>query len=126
MFEQDGRRQWVSGTPQEATKENVSAIGQPRDNLGARRQARWDQGPQVSDGAKLPMSRGTSNSCASADRLRARETARVLRKLDLSREQAEAVERLSRSLVDELVRGPIAKITAISKRAGESAVGREA
>ncbi|HET6661325.1 MAG TPA: hypothetical protein VFH16_15535 [Rubrobacter sp.] len=72
------------------------------------------------------MSRGTSNSCASADRLRARETARVLRKLDLSREQAEAVERLSRSLVDELVRGPIAKITAISKRAGESAVGREA
>jgi glutamyl-tRNA reductase len=72
------------------------------------------------------MSRGTSNSCASADRLRARETARVLRKLDLSREQAEAVERLSRSLVDELVRGPIAKITAISKRAGESAVGRVA
>ena len=125
MFEQDGRRQWVSGTPQEATKENVSAIGQPRDNLGARRQARWDQGPQVSDGAKLPMSRGTSNSCASADRLRARDSTR-LEEAGPLREQAEAVERLSRSLVDELVRGPIAKITAISKRAGESAVGREA
>ena len=49
-----------------------------------------------------------------------------MRKLDLSREQAEAVECLSRSLVDELVRGPIAKVTAISERTGESAAGREA
>jgi hypothetical protein len=49
-----------------------------------------------------------------------------LRKLDLSREQAEAVECLSRSLVDELVRGPIAKVTAIMERTGVSAAGREA
>jgi Glutamyl-tRNAGlu reductase, dimerisation domain len=126
MVEQDGRRQWVSGAPQEATKENVRAIVLPRDNPGARRQARWDQGPQVSDGAMLLKARGTSNSCASADRVRARETERVLRKLDLSREQAEAVECLSRSLVEKLVRGPIAKVTAIMERTGASAGGREA
>jgi hypothetical protein len=126
VFEQNGRREWVSGAPQEATKENVSAIGLSSDYPGARRQARWDQGPQVSDGAMLLMARGTSNSCASADRVRARETERVLRKLDLSREQAEAVECLSRSLVDELVHGPIAKVTAIMERTGVSAAGREA
>ena len=126
MFEQDKTRHWASGVPRRATKENVSAIGLPRVNPDARRQARWNQRPQVSDGAKLLKARGTSNSCASTERVRACETARVLRKLDLSREQAEAVERFSRSLVYELVRGPIAKITAISKRTGESAVGREA
>jgi glutamyl-tRNA reductase len=74
----------------------------------------------------LLMARGTSNSCASADRVRARETERTLRKLDLAREQAEAVDCLSRSLVDELVRGPIAKVTAIMERTGVSAAGREA
>ena len=126
MFEQDGRRQWFSGAPQEATKENTSAIGLPASNPGARRQARWDQGPQVSDGAMLLKARGTSNSCASADCVRARETERVLRKLDLSREQAEAVECLSRSLVEKLVHGPIAKVTAIMERTGVSAAGREA
>ena len=126
MFEHDGRRQWVSGAPQEPTKENISAIGLPTNNPGARRQARWDQGPQVSDGAMLLKARGTSNSCASADRVRARETERVLRKLDLSREQAEAVECLSRSLVEKLVHGPIAKVTAVMERTGASAAGREA
>jgi glutamyl-tRNA reductase len=59
------------------------------------------------------------------ERVCAREAERNLRKLDLSREQAETVERLSRSLVYELVRGPIAKITAISKRTGDSTAGRE-
>ena len=126
MVEQDGRRHRVSGAPQEATKENVSASGLPTENPGARPQARWDQGPQVSDGAKILKARGTSNSYASVEHVRAREIARVLRKLDLSREQAGAVECLSRSLVDELVRGPIAKVTAISERTGESATGREA
>jgi hypothetical protein len=126
MFEQDGRRQWFSGALQEATKEKVSTIGIPRDNPGTRRQARWDQGPQVGDGAMLLKARGISNSCASADRVRARETERVLRKLDLSREQAEAVECLSRSLVEKLVHGPIAKVTAIMERTGVSAAGREA
>ena len=34
MFEHHGRRQWASGVPQEATKENVSEIGLPRERLG--------------------------------------------------------------------------------------------
>jgi cell division inhibitor SulA len=42
MVEQDGRWHRVSGPPQEATKEYVSASGLPRENPGARRQARWD------------------------------------------------------------------------------------
>ena len=126
VFEQNGRREWVSGAPQEATKENVSAIGLPRDNPGARRQARWDQGPQVSDGAMLLKARGTSNSLASTECVCAREAERNLRTLDLSREQAETVERMSRSLVDELVHGPIAMVTAIIERTGESAVCRKA
>ena len=67
----------------------------------------------------------TPNWRASAERARARETERVLRKLDLSREQAEAVERLSRSLVENLLHGPIAEVTAIIERTGESAAGRE-
>jgi glutamyl-tRNA reductase len=61
-----------------------------------------------------------------AERVRARETERVLRKFDLSREQAKAVERVSRSLVDNLLHAPIAKVTAIFERTGESAAGREA
>lgn len=126
MVEQDEMRQWVSGCPQKAKKENVSVMGLPRDNPGARRQARWDQGLQVSDGAKLLKARGTSNSFASTDRVCACEDGCNLRTLDLSREQAETVERVSRSLVDELVHGCIAMVTAIMERTGESAVGREA
>jgi glutamyl-tRNA reductase len=80
----------------------------------------------VSDGAKLLKARGTSNSFASAEHVRARETARVLRKLDLSREQAETVERVSRSPVDELVHARIEVVTAISERTGESTACREA
>jgi hypothetical protein len=34
MFEQDKTRQWTSGVPQKATKENVSVIGLPRARLG--------------------------------------------------------------------------------------------
>ena len=34
MFEQDLTRQWTSGVPQKATKENVSVVGQPRECLG--------------------------------------------------------------------------------------------
>ena len=44
-----------------------------------------------------------------------------MRKLDLSREQAEVVERLSHSLVEKLVDGPIAKLTAIIERTDQSA-----
>ena len=64
--------------------------------------------------------------CASAERVRARETERVLRKLDLAREQEEVVERLSRSLVEKLIKGPIEKATAIIETTGESVAGREA
>jgi glutamyl-tRNA reductase len=67
----------------------------------------------------------TPNWTASAERVRARETERVLRKLDLSPEQAEAVERLSLTLVENLVIGPIANVTAITERTGESAASRE-
>ncbi len=126
IFEQDERRQWVSGPPQEATKEYVSAMGLPRENPGARRQARWDQASQASDGAKLLKARGTSNSFASAERVCACEAERNLRKLDLSREQAETVECLSRSPVDELVHARIEVVTAISERTGESTACREA
>ncbi len=80
----------------------------------------------MSDGVKLHQARGTLNLRASVESVRARETERVLRKLDLSREQAEAVERVSRSLVDNLLHGPIAKVTAIIEGTGESAAGREA
>jgi glutamyl-tRNA reductase len=80
----------------------------------------------MSGGAMLRQARGTPIWWASAEGVRARETERVLRKLDLSREQAEAVERVSRSLVEKLVHGPIAKVTAIIERTGESAAGREA
>jgi glutamyl-tRNA reductase len=80
----------------------------------------------VSEGVKLHQARGTLNSRASVESVRARETERVLRKLDLAPEQAEAIERVSRSLVDELVHGPIAKVTAIINSTGESTAGGEA
>ena len=68
----------------------------------------------------------TPNWCASAERVRARETERLLRKLDLSPEQADAVEHVSRSLVEKLVHGPIAKVAAITERMSETAAGKEA
>jgi glutamyl-tRNA reductase len=44
-----------------------------------------------------------------AESIRAREVRRLFNKLSLSPEQGEAIENFSRSLVEELVRGPIAK-----------------
>jgi glutamyl-tRNA reductase len=49
------------------------------------------------------------DSVHSVESIRAREIRRLLGKLGLSPEQEEAIENLSRSLVEELVRGPIAK-----------------
>jgi Glutamyl-tRNAGlu reductase, dimerisation domain len=49
------------------------------------------------------------DSVHSVESIRAREVRRLLGKLSLSPEQAEAIENLSLSLVEELVRGPIAK-----------------
>jgi glutamyl-tRNA reductase len=42
-----------------------------------------------------------------AERIRRHEVSRALKRMDLSSEEEEAVERLSRSLVDGLLRGPI-------------------
>jgi glutamyl-tRNA reductase len=75
---------------------------------------------------KPHQARETPISRTSIESVRARETERVLRTLDLAPEQAEVVERVSRSLVDELVRGPIAKVATVIERTGESAAGREA
>ena len=49
----------------------------------------------------------------SVESIRAREVRRLLNKLSLSPEQEEAIENLSRSLVEELVRGPMAKTIAL-------------
>jgi glutamyl-tRNA reductase len=73
----------------------------------------------MSDEVKLHQAQGTPMSRASVESIRARETERVLRKFDLAPEQAEAVERVSRSLVDNLLHGPIAKVTANIERMSE-------
>ncbi len=80
----------------------------------------------MSEGVRLHQAWGTLNSRASIESVRASETERVLRKLDLTPEQAEAVERVSRSLVDELVHGPIANVATVIERMGESAASKEA
>ncbi len=80
----------------------------------------------MSEGVRLHQARGTLTSRASVESVRARETERTLRRLDLTPEQAEAVERVSRLLVDELIHGPIAKVATIIETTGESAAGREA
>jgi glutamyl-tRNA reductase len=60
-----------------------------------------------------------------SERIRSRETERVLRKLDLSGEQAEAVEHLGRSLVDELIYGPITKVIDTVEETSNSVTGAE-
>jgi glutamyl-tRNA reductase len=55
------------------------------------------------------MSNLQDSAVHSVESIRAREVRRLLNKLSLSPEQAEAIENLSLSLVEELVRGPIAK-----------------
>ena len=60
------------------------------------------------------------DSVHSVESIRAREVRRLLNKLSLSPEQEEAIENLSRSLVEELVRGPIAKTVApVQEEPGE-------
>jgi glutamyl-tRNA reductase len=49
------------------------------------------------------------DSVHSVESIRAREVRRLLGKLSLSPEQGEVIENFSSSLVEELVRGPIAK-----------------
>jgi len=57
------------------------------------------------------------------ERIRSRESERVLKKLALSGEQAEAVEHLSRSLLDELIHGPITKVIDIVEGTSNSVAG---
>jgi len=51
----------------------------------------------------------------SAEQIRRREVSRVLRKVDLSPEEEEAVERMSRSLVGRLLHGPISRVMACAE-----------
>lgn len=46
----------------------------------------------------------------SAERIRRQEVSRVLGRIDLSPEEETAVERMSRSLVYKLLRGPISEV----------------
>jgi hypothetical protein len=64
------------------------------------------------------------SSDSSADRIRAERTRaceirHLLSKLSLCAEQAEIIEGFSRSLVEEIIRGPIAKTVALSRAPSE-------
>ena len=48
----------------------------------------------------------------SAEQIRRHEVSRALKKVDLSPEKEEVIERLSRSLVGKLLHGPISKVIA--------------
>ncbi len=77
----------------------------------------------VSGIAKPTQARGKPDSRDSIERIRARETERVLRKLSLSQEQAEAVKGLASSLVDQLVRCPIAGAADVIEALSKPAAG---
>jgi glutamyl-tRNA reductase len=57
------------------------------------------------------------DSAYSVESIRACEVRRLLSKLSLSPEQREAIENLSRSLVEELAHGPMAKMIAFVQEA---------
>jgi glutamyl-tRNA reductase len=60
----------------------------------------------------------------SAEQIRRREVSRVLRKLDLSSEGVEGIERLGCALVDRIFVGPIAKAMArLEKRTYQGGPG---
>jgi hypothetical protein len=65
----------------------------------------------------------TTDPCESAEIIVARAAARITRRLDLSREQEEAFERFMGSLLDALVRGPIARINLVVEPARQAAAG---
>ena len=50
-----------------------------------------------------------------AERIRRHELARALQRMDLSPEEAEAVERMSRSLMNKLLHGPISELKALAE-----------
>lgn len=55
---------------------------------------------------------GVGGRTGDAEQIRIREVSRTLDKLDLSREEEEAVERLSHHLVERLLRGPVLRALA--------------
>jgi glutamyl-tRNA reductase len=59
---------------------------------------------------ELPQARRPSPSQNSAEHIRRREVSRILKKMDLSPEEEEAIERLSHSLVAKLLPGPISEV----------------
>ena len=63
---------------------------------------------------------------AGIERVRRREVSWVLERVDPSPEDAEAIEGLSRAIVDGVLRGPIASVVPPSTEAGPSEVGRDA
>lgn len=65
----------------------------------------------------------TTDPRESAEIIGARAAARITRRLDLSCEQEEAIERFTGSLVDALVRGPIARINLVVEPARLAAAG---
>lgn len=77
----------------------------------------------VSGETQRPFARGLSALRKDPERIRSRESERVLKKLALSGEQAEAVEHLSRSLLDELIHGPITKVIDIVEGTSNSVAG---
>lgn len=53
----------------------------------------------------------------SAERIRCQEVSRALGRMDLSPEEETAVEQMSRSLVDKLLRGPISEVVTYAEAA---------
>jgi hypothetical protein len=51
-----------------------------------------------------------------AERIRCQEVSRALRMMDLAPEKVAGVERMSRSLVDGLLDGPLAEVASIGQR----------
>ncbi len=51
-----------------------------------------------------------------AERIRCQEVSRVLRTIDLAPEKVAGVERMSRSLVDRLLGGPLAEVASSGQR----------
>jgi glutamyl-tRNA reductase len=69
--------------------------------------------------------RHTEDPHHSVEGIRTHEVRRLLNKLSFSPEQSEAIENLSHSLVEELVRGPIAETIALVQEPRESASSGE-
>ncbi len=63
--------------------------------------------------------------CDGAEQIRRHEFSRVMKKMDLSSEEAEMVERMSHSLVNKLLHGPISDLKARAKEVSSPLDGQE-